>query len=392
MKYLLSIVIPTRNNKNYLLQTVRQMLSNTSNDVQIVIQDNSDNNDDALVEVLNSSRVKYNYDAHRLSMIDNFSKALTLVDGKYVVMIGDDDGVLPHITDFIKYADENNIEVLVPSITYEYFWPNSVVINNSDTGVVRFLDCKYSLRKTDGVAEVVKLLKNGCQDYTVFKTGKLYHGIVKKDLLDIIYSKQNSYFGGLVPDIYMAVATSLVSQSIYHLSIPLTIAGVCPSSGSSQSSNGLHIGDYNEAPQLQGRTSEYSWSPLVPKFYSVETIWADSALAAIRDMGRDDLIKYFSIEKIIGRLLFKYKRFKSPIHVCYSKNTLNNNVMKRAKSKLIITIYPLVWFLERVIRRLKRINKQLVYYYDIKDISIACDVYKNRVGPSILEKIRKNDT
>ncbi len=389
MKYILSVVIPTRNNEQYLLQSVKQVLSVTSENIQIVVQNNGDTNEaESMISGLNSARIKYNYDQTRLSIVDNFSKALSLTEGKYVIMIGDDDGVLPTIEKFTLLAEEYDIDVLVPSISYEYFWPNSVEINNSLTGVVRFLESKYKLKKVDAFQEVIKLLKNGCQDYNSLKVGKLYHGIVKKEILEIIYKKNKVYFGGLVPDIYMAVATSLIAKSIYHLSIPLTIAGVCPSSGSSQASNGLHTGELHEAPQLVGRTSEYKWSSLVPEFYSVETIWADSALAAVKDMGYEDILKYFSIDIISARLYLNYKDYKEPITDSYLKNTNDYNIFQKIKSKITIFIYPLFWFIQKVLKRLSRLNKNMFYFYDINDIIAASDKYKETF---VFQKLQGKD-
>lgn len=45
-------------------------------------------------------------------------------------------------------------------------------------------------------------------------------------------------------------------------------------------------------PHLNGHI-DYVWSDLVPKFYSVESVWADSAIKAIEDMKRQDLLKYY---------------------------------------------------------------------------------------------------
>lgn len=43
MKYLLSIVIPTRNRKYYAINTIKQILNVTDENVQIIVSDNSDN-------------------------------------------------------------------------------------------------------------------------------------------------------------------------------------------------------------------------------------------------------------------------------------------------------------------------------------------------------------
>lgn len=376
MSYLLSIIVPTRNNQKYLKASVLQILDNTKDNVQILIQDNSDTNElELFFYELKNKRVKYNYISERKSIVDNFALGISLADGKYIMSLGDDDGVLANINEYILYADENDVDALIPSLTFEYFWPNSVTVNGKKNGVVRFLKNKVSMVQVDGKNEVIKLLKNGCLDYYTFKLAKFYHGIVKKDILEKIYKKTGSYIGGLVPDIYTAVAISLTAKSIYYLNEPLTIAGVCPSSGSSQASNGLHTGKYEDTPQLIGRTVEYFWSEQVPKFYSVDTIWADSALAAVKDLGYCDLFKYYSIENLIGRLKYRYTEFGDLINECYVNNKKNMSKISLLKSDARIKFYLMIDLFNKIKRRIKRINKKLTFYDGIRDINEASKIY-----------------
>jgi glycosyltransferase involved in cell wall biosynthesis len=369
MKYLLSIIIPTRNNQKYLLETVYQVLNNTTENIQVVVQDNSDVDSLKKTPLLNQCRVKYNFECQRLSIVNNFSKGIAIADGEYVMAIGDDDGVLPDINKSLNFMKENNIDALVPSISLEYFWPRSVEIKGKSDGVMRLLKQKETCKKVDGKKEVIKLLKQGGLDYHTLRLAKLYHGIVKKDVLEEISKMKGGYIGGLVPDIYTAVAISLVAKSIYFLSKPLTIAGVSPSSGSSQASNGLHVGSYEEAPQLIGRDVEYSWSSKVPKFYSVETIWGDSALAAIKDLDYTHLVKHFSVEKLIGRLIYKYPEYHTIINKCYSTNIENKSRICSLFSYIVVKTFPARYLIFKAMNRMKRINKKLVFHSGIKCIN-----------------------
>lgn len=388
MNYILSVVIPTRNRQKYMINTLLQVLSNTNEKVEIIIQDNSDTNElETIVNDLNICRIKYNYQRNQLSFVDNFSKAVEMTTGEYVIIIGDDDGVLPEIIKYSEYASENNIDVLVPSITFEYFWPNSVTINGRRNGVIRYMDSNTSILKIDGNEEIIKLLKNGCQDYTYLKTAKIYHGIVKRDKLEKIKNITGSIFGGLTPDIYMAVCLSLISNSIYYLSIPLTIAGVCPASGSAQASNGSHVGKYEDSPHLIGHDN-YSWSKLVPKFYSVETIWADSALAAINNLRREELLKHYSVEAITGRLLYLYNEFSDIIFDNYNLNSESYKKMQKIRAAFIIKTTLIRDIFNKVLRRIKRINKKVYYIYGIEDISKATLVYTEKFSNKKEKSVR----
>ena len=76
--YNLSVVIPTKNRQQYCILVIRQVVKSTSDQVEIVIQDNSD--DDRLrteIELLDSERVIYNYEKRPLSFVENLPKYFT---------------------------------------------------------------------------------------------------------------------------------------------------------------------------------------------------------------------------------------------------------------------------------------------------------------------------
>ena len=290
--YLLSIIIPTRNRQEVLLKSLEQILSLINDDeVQVVIQDNSDI--DSLrksISVLEHDNIKYNYVKQRLSFVDNFDTATSLADGRYLCMIGDDDGICEALTDVVRWAEIHNYDSVIPNVDFEYFWPNSIKLYNMESrGIARILESKPSLKSINSEKGVIDVLKNGCQNYMKYEVVKLYHGIIKKECLEKVHDITGRYFGGVSPDIYISIALSLVCKKNLRITVPLTIAGVCKNSGSADSSNGKHIGKFSDMPHLNGHT-DYQWSDLVPKFYSVETVWADSAIKAVEDMKRTDLL------------------------------------------------------------------------------------------------------
>ena len=110
-KLVLSIVIPTKNRQKYCIGAVKQILSLNLKNIEICIQDNSDTAE--LKEIFTKKEYKdivvYNYLPGILSFVDNFSHAVALCKGKYICMIGDDDGIMPDIMHAVHYADEMHI-------------------------------------------------------------------------------------------------------------------------------------------------------------------------------------------------------------------------------------------------------------------------------------------
>lgn len=318
-EYLLSIVIPTRNREYYANAAIRQVLSVSSDDVQVVVQDNSDNDqlEKLLVDILDKENVVYNHTRTVLSFVDNFDQALQLASGKYITMIGDDDGITKGLYEATKWADKNGYKAIKPNLNIVYFWPGSKVFDTEDNGVLKIVSSFGKAKMSSSLFELKKLLNNSCQDYLDMDLVKIYHGIVQRDVLDAIKEKTGRYVGGLSPDIYLSTALSaILNDNIVVLDMPLTISGICNASGSSASATGAHTGKIEDAPHFIGHDT-YEWSKKVPKFYSVETIWADSALAAVQDIC-PELEKDFRPDRMVEICLSKYPQYKYIVANTYS--------------------------------------------------------------------------
>lgn len=317
--YLLSILIPTKNREEYALQAISQVLMATNETVQIVVQDNSDSNSlyFKLKDIASFERIKYNHSIDTLSFVDNFSMAVSQSDGEYLCMIGDDDGINSEIVELISWAKEKNIEAIIPEIRLNYIWPNTgISYYKNDTGNLMIFDFSMKCNFYNTEDGINKLLEYGGQNYLKFNLVKIYHGIIKRSLLEKVKNITGKYFGGLSPDIYSSVALSLVVERVLRIDYPFTIPGVCSKSGSGQSSTGKHQGNLEDAPHFKGHYN-YHWSELVPAFYSVETIWADSALAALSDMNREDLIQKFNVHMLTVYCFHKHKEFYNIIKSNY---------------------------------------------------------------------------
>lgn len=375
-KFLLSILIPTKNREEYALKVVNHILDTIDHRVQLVIYDNSDSNKlkNLLKDFLQDHRINYFYNNEVLSFVENFSLGISKCTGEYVTIIGDDDGINPFIIDIAVWANNNGVEAITPSLPLVYYWPGSGVNSQNDNGrlVISEISCKakfYKPRK-----EVIKLLKNGCQNYLSLNLAKVYHGMIKRTVLEEIKTRTGKYIGGLSPDIYLSVACSLLVEKVLIIEYPLTISGICKKSGSSDSATGKHIGKLEEAPHFRGHNN-YQWSDNIPSFYSVETIWADSSLAVLRDLSSINLMKYFNLDVISAYCLKSYPKFKETIIGNLAKN---NGTSDRSLS---IKLRLLEGFVKGpYITRLKAIKKQIFnkntnkFFDNVPDIKKASEI------------------
>lgn len=378
--FLLSIVIPTKNREIYAIKAVEQILKINDHRLQVVIQDNSDTNtlSKMLSKYNGDKRLKYNYTEGIISFVDNFNLAVNLADGEYLCIIGDDDGIVPQIIDVVVWAKKNGIDAIKPGLNAIYFWPNSEALNTDMDNGYLSISKITSKAKLCGIPsyEVEKLLKQGAQKYLSLDMVKLYHGIVKKECLDKIKMRTGKYFGGLSPDIYISVALSLTVGKMVKIDFPLTISGICNQSGSADSATGRHTGKLTEAPHFRGHM-KYEWNELVPEFYSVETIWADSALAAIKDLNYSEMYKNFNLVALDARLLKKYPQFKNIIIQHYNKCSQITGGSE-AKIKIAYLKYPTIDLIQKIVQRLKRKKDDILRVNGIENIIQANEVLQQR--------------
>lgn len=373
---ILSILIPTKNRDKYALNVVQHILAIDNSKFQIVIQDNSDTNilESLLSDYINDSRLRYYYHSEILSFVDNFSLGISECTGEYITIIGDDDGINPLIIEFAEWARKNNIKAITPALPVIYFWPQSGVKMKTDNGVLTISDTSCNIKFVDSKTEVVKFLKQGCHNYLHYNLAKAYHGIVKKSVLEDIKLKTGRYIGGLSPDIYLSIAISLIVEKVLVVDYPLTISGICKQSGSSDSATGKHTGELINAPHFIGHT-DYKWSKEVPPFYSVETIWGDSALAAIRDLKENIFLDYYREYILSVHCLMSYPQYKSIITL----NLQNNHELFRNSYLIYLYIFKVKvssFFSKYMSFLIKRIifRKSYSIFDDVKDIKSASEI------------------
>ncbi|OED98590.1 glycosyltransferase [Vibrio breoganii] len=369
----LSIVIPTKGRNEFILKTVSELLLLDLTSTEIVIQDNNESDEisEHFLEDIENGRVVYNNNPVSLSFVDNFEEAVSLASGVFVTVIGDDDFINPEIIDILEIAKENDIEAIIPANCLYYLWPDSGIKHKNidnlkvGNGLFSIKEFSGSITKVDPRQELEKLLAKGGLNYLDTMMPKLYHGIVSRKLLDTIRDKECRLFEGLTPDIYISCLISVYAKNVYHFDYPLTIPGGCRKSGSVASSTGGHVGKLEDAPHFKNR-GEYSWSKLVPAFYSVETIWADSAFAAVK---KSDPKLYQTIDTTLldGICYYKYKDYREQILV--SKNIDLN------KSSLAYFKYYFETLLKKISNKIAvMIGLKKVVQYEVSGIeeTLSC--------------------
>lgn len=301
---LVTILIPTRNRQIYTVKTVKQILS-LNIDVQIIVNDNSDDTslEQLLLEYINSNSIEYYYEKDRLPFSENYNRAAQHARGKYLFAIGDDDGILPNIIDCALWMEKEHIDAVKPMKGLAFYYKGGLQNKKKPCLMIRPYSGEY--RFSNPESGLISLLNDGGCNYTEKDLIGSYHGLVSLELMKRVKEITGVFYGGLSPDMFSVACLNLINDIRFAVvDYPISLPGVCPSSGTAMSYSGKHVGDIKSAPHLE-LLPDYQWSEEVPKFYSVETIWAETMLDGIRKMGRDDLINRYFNAYALNYYIFK---------------------------------------------------------------------------------------
>lgn len=297
--------MPTRNRQEYAKQTVR-FIANISDKIQIIVNDNSDNDElkRSLADLIERGSVEYHFIPERISAVDNYENAVSYVTGEFFCAIGDDDIVLPNIIECIEWMNRNGIDIVKGSKKQAFFWPTKQ--RKWFDGRLQAYSYTADIKLCEPRKGIEKLLRNGGMEYDRFEIAGSYHYLLRTNLVHRVRKITGCFYGGCSPDMYSAVCLSLLPDiKLVEIDYPITLPGLCPASTSADSVRGKHFGKLENAPQFIGMKQAYKWDERIPKIYAVETIWCETLFKAMDAMGEGELIdKFFNRRKFINSLYY----------------------------------------------------------------------------------------
>ena len=91
-----TIAIPTYNRASLLKEAIQSVLNQTYKDFELLICDNaSTDNTNKVVSTFSDPRIKYHKNKNNIGMMNNWNKCVELSQGKYLMILGDDDKLYP---------------------------------------------------------------------------------------------------------------------------------------------------------------------------------------------------------------------------------------------------------------------------------------------------------
>ncbi len=269
----ITLIIPTRERADTLRYTLETAVAQTCDSYEIVVSDNfSQDHTRQVVESFSDDRVVYVNTGRRMSMCDNWDFALSHARGDYVIIIGDDDGVMPGAIDRLWSHMVNNSSPIYYWQTHEYFWPIGNVPPSVSNIVPKSAPSKMDLRRLARFA-----VRWGGWRYGSLPL--LYHSAVSRQILDAIRQKTGRVFHSTNPDVFMAFALPVFADTAINVGESITV------NGRSAKSNGGSFIAKDGAAVFQKFVDEYGDYRMHPTLdpsapFAINMI-ADTALVAM---------------------------------------------------------------------------------------------------------------
>lgn len=223
-----SIIIPTKNRAKYLYYTIKTIVEQSFNDYEIIISDNfSHDNTKEIVNGFNNSKIKYFKTQSELNRTDSWNFALSKASGEYITFIGDDDSFLPNSLQLLSDMLKKYTTDVITWKQFNYCWPDHLYgeKQNHIYGQVKPLIAKINCKAK------FKMFCNFYERYNSLPC--IYNSLVHIKYIEKIksLSRSNTFFGGVIPDVYSGIVLSRVIEDYLYAYFPLTINGASALSG-----------------------------------------------------------------------------------------------------------------------------------------------------------------
>jgi glycosyltransferase involved in cell wall biosynthesis len=320
---LLSIVVPTRNRGRYAISMIESILALKGDDFELVVSDTSD--DDILAGWVshqsNDPRLIYEHVTGFISMTENLNRVIGLARGEFVCAIGDDDTVLPPILDGCRWAHQQKLDALTPGTPIRYCWPDIEhrYWGKRQAGMVYADPWEGRVWQGNPKREAFACMHRAGQGAAWLP--KFYHGIVRRSLLEELRAETGAYCFGVSFDVYMAMALARKVTRQACTDVPFTIPGISGGSNSGLAARGQRKEDLKKDPDKVAFRDEILTEGN-PDFYSVETVWAQAALEAVRRARWEEMLSVFNFPYLYALCLIRHMDYFDEIRKAVSIEAL----------------------------------------------------------------------
>ena len=225
-----SLCIPAYRNPATLEVCLRTVLEQPGDDYEIVVSDDQGPPGiKALVEQLGQpERIRYLRTPQRLGLRGNFEHCVTHSRGRYVSILGDDDGLCRKALDVARSLLASSQPEVFFWFPHVYWWPDALLPHKRQMVYVR---AHPKTARLVNAREYVDRFYDNPRNLWLFeRLPSIYNGFVSRDLLERIRRRTGSYFCDELADVSSGIVNGIMATSAVLVERPLSIRGLSASS------------------------------------------------------------------------------------------------------------------------------------------------------------------
>ena len=226
-----SILLPTRNRVRYLEFAMQTVIRQDYEDWEIIVSDNASEEDVAgLCRSLGDARVKYVRTTEFVPVTDNWNNALSHSSGEYVIMLGDDDGLMRgHLSTMARLIEQFDTPDLIYTAAYIYAYPG--VLPDHPEGYLR-LNRNPLFPSEEPFwlpASHRRTLVDHAMRLRMPVTFNMQHSVISRRFIDSL-APHGPFFQSPYPDFYATNVAFLKAQRLLVFQRPMVTIGITPRS------------------------------------------------------------------------------------------------------------------------------------------------------------------
>lgn len=229
-----SVLLPTKNRLDLLKYAINSVINQTYNNWEIIVADNfSDEDIEGHVKSLNDDRIKYTRSPEPLPVTNNWNVANNLATGDYIIMLGDDDALLPDFFEkCLEVIEKNSNPHVLTFGAYIYMQPN--VAPSCPKGKIEQIS-KISplfLNKTEPFIMESEFRKNLVKESLKFNYQfgfNMQYFLYSREFY-LKLRKLGDFYEPPYPDYYTANMIMLLADTVVAIPEDLVVIGVTPKS------------------------------------------------------------------------------------------------------------------------------------------------------------------
>ena len=228
-----SVLLPTRNRLDLLSRAIETVRRQDYDDWEIIVSDNySEENIADYILSLGDERIKYFRTDSFIPVTDNWNNAIEKSDGDYVIMLGDDDGLMTgYFSTLIGLIEKFNSPDFIYTNAFLYAYPG--VLPGVPEGFLRTYSRREIFQSTHDPFwldknKAIKFVQSSL-DFRVTFDYNMQFSLVSRKIIEEM-KQYGSFYQSPYPDYYASNAIMFKAERILVVPIPLVIIGISPKS------------------------------------------------------------------------------------------------------------------------------------------------------------------